>query len=51
MALKLPVVKVGGLMKKFAIRPQPHSNQSARVRGGPGSNDSQTLMASIFAAL
>ena len=50
-ASKLPVVKVGGLKKKSAVRPRPHLNQSARVRGGPGSNDSQTLMASIFAAL
>ena len=51
MASKLPVVKVGGLTKKSAIRPRPHSNQSARVRGGPGSNHSQTLMAGNFAAL
>ena len=48
---KIPVVKVGGLMKKSAIRPWPHSNQSARVRGRPGSNHSQTLMAGNFAAL
>ena len=51
MASKLPVVKVGGLTKKSAIQPQPHSNQSARVRGGPGSNHSQTLMAGNFATL
>ena len=51
MAPKLPVVKVGGLTKKSDIRPRPHSNQSARVRGGPGSNHSQSLMASNFAAL
>ena len=51
MASKLPAVKVGGLTKKSAIRPLPHSNQSARVRGGPGSNHSQTLMAGNFAAL
>ena len=51
MASKLPVVKVGGLTKKSAIRPRPHSNQSARVRGEPGSNHSQSLMASNFAAL
>ena len=50
-ALKLPVVKVGGLTKQSAVRPRPHSNQSARVRGGLGSNHSQTLMASNFAAL
>ena len=51
MALKLPVVKVGGLTKKSAILPRPHSNQSARVRVVPGSNHSQSLMASNFAAL
>ena len=51
MASKLPVVKVGGLTKKSAIWPRPHSNQSARVRSGPGSNHSQTLMAGKFAAL
>ena len=51
MAPKLPVVKVGGLTKKSAIWPWPHSNQSAQVRGGPGSNHSQTLMAGNFAAL
>ena len=51
MASKLPVVKVGGLTKKSAIWPRPHSNQSARVRGGPGSNHSQTLMAGKFTAL
>ena len=50
-ASKLPVVKVGGLKKKSAIQPWPHSNQSAQVRGGPGSNHSQTLMAGKFAAL
>ena len=50
MASKLPIVKVGGLTKKSAIWPQPHSNQSARVRGGLGSNHSQTLMADNFAA-
>ena len=31
-ALKLPAVKVGGLKKKSASRPQPHPNQSAWVR-------------------
>ena len=51
MASKLPVVKVGGLTKKSAIRPRPYSNQLARVWGGPGSNHSQTLMADKFAAL
>ena len=51
MASKLPVVKVGGLMKKSAIWPRPHSNQSARVQVVPGSNHSQSLMAGNFAAL
>ena len=51
MASKLPVVKVGGLTKKSAIQPQLHSNQLARVRGEPGSNHSQTLIAGKFAAL
>ena len=51
MVSKLPVVKVEGLTKKSAIRPWPHSDQSARVRGGPGSNHSQTLMAGKFVAL
>ena len=50
MVSKLPGVKVGGLRKKSAIRPRPHSNQSAQVRGEPGSNHSQSLMASNFAA-
>ena len=48
---KLLAVKVEGLKKKSAIQPRPHSNQLARVRGGPGSNHSQTLMAGKFAAL
>ena len=48
-AEKLLAFKVGGVMKKSALR--PHSNQSARVRGGPGSNHSQTLMVGHFAAL
>ena len=50
-ALKLPAVKVGGHKKKSANRPQPLSNQSARIRVVPGSNNSQSLMASNFAAL
>ena len=51
MASKLSVVKVGGLTKKSAIRPRPHLNQSAQVRGGPGSNYSESLMANNFKAL
>ena len=51
MTSKLPALKVGGLKKKSAKRPRPHSNRSARVREGPGSNHSQSLMASNFAAL
>ena len=50
-ASKLPAVKVGGHKKKSADWPRPLSNQSAQVRGGPGSNHSQSLMACIFAAL
>ena len=49
--LKLQAVKVGGLKKKSAVRPRPHSNHSAQVRGGPGSNHSQNLIAGKFAAL
>ena len=48
---KLQALKVGGLKKKSAIRPQPHSNRSARVQERPGSNHSQSLMAGNFAAL
>ena len=50
-AAKLLAVNVRGLKKKSAIWPRQHSNQSARVRGGPGSNHSQSLMAGNFAAL
>ena len=50
-ASKLLAVKVGGLKKKSAAQPQPHSNQSAQVRLRPGSNHSQSLTDSNFAAL
>ena len=38
-------------MKKSAIWPQPWSNRSAQIRVVPGSNHSQSLMASNFIAL
>ena len=50
-AAKLLAFKAGGLKKKSAIRPRPHSNQSARVRDVPGSNHSKSLMAGNFIAL
>ena len=50
-AAKLLAVNFGGLKKKSANRPWPHSNHSASVREHPGSNHSQSLMASNFAAL
>ena len=50
-AAKLPAIKVGGLKKKSAFQPWPHSNRSARVRDRPGSNHSQSFMAGNFAAL
>ena len=50
-AAKLLAVNVGGLKKESAIRPWPHSNQSARVRSWAKSNHSQSLMAGNFAAL
>ena len=50
-AAKLLAVKVGGLKKKSAGQPRPHSNQSARVRFRSRSNHSQSLMASNFATL
>ena len=50
-ALKLPAVKVGGLKKKSASRPRPHSNHSAQIRSRANSNHSQSLMAGNFAAL
>ena len=49
-ASKLLAVKVGGLKKKSAIWPWPLSNQSARVRLRLGSNLSQSLTDSNFAA-
>ena len=50
-AAKLLAVNVGGLKKKSANRPRPHSKQSARVRCLARSNHSQSLMAGNFAAL
>ena len=50
-AAKLLAVNVGGLKKKSANRPRPHSKQSARIRVCPGLNHSQSLMAGNFAAL
>ena len=50
-ASKLPAFKVGGLKKKSAAQPQPHSNHTAYIRERPGSNHSQSLMADNFAAL
>ena len=50
-AAKLLGFKVGGLKKKSAVRPRPHSNQSARVRLRRVSNLSQSLTDSNFAAL
>ena len=50
-AAKLLAVKVGGLKKKSAAQPRPHSKQSARIRERAGSNQSQSLMAGNFAAL
>ena len=50
-ASKLPLFKVGGLEKKSANWPWPHSKQSARVRCLARSNHSQSLMAGNFAAL
>ena len=50
-ALKLIAVKVGGLKKKSAIWPRPLSNQSALVWLRPGSNLTQSLTDSNFAAL
>ena len=48
---KLLAVKIGGLKKKSATWPWPHSNQSARIQVCLGSNHFQNLMASNFAAL
>ena len=50
-AAKLLAVKVGGLKKKSAFQPWPHSNRSARVHDHQGSNHSPSLMAGKFAAL
>ena len=50
-ASKLLAFKVGGLKKKSAAWPQPHLNQSARIRVRPRSNHSQSLMNGNFAAL
>ena len=50
-AAKLLAVKVGGLKKKSAAQTWPHSNHSAQVQDGPGSNHSQSLMAGNFVAL
>ena len=50
-ATKLLSVNVGGLKKKSAVWPQPHSNHLAQVQVGPGWNHSQSLMASNFATL
>ena len=47
---KLLAFKVGGLKKKSAIQPRPHSNHLAHIRERPGSNHSQILMAGNFAA-
>ena len=50
-AAKLLAVNVGGLKKKSAIQPRPHSKQSARVQTRAKANHSQSLMAGNFAAL
>ena len=50
-AQKLLAVKVEGLKKKSAARPQPHLNQSAQILVPLGSNHSKSLMASNFAAI
>ena len=50
-ATKLLAVNVGGLKKKSANRPRPHSKQSARVRTRAKSNHSQSLMDGNFAAI
>ena len=50
-AAKLLAVNVGGLKKKSANWPRPHSKQSARVRCLARFNHSQILMAGNFAAL
>ena len=53
-AAKLLDIKVGGLKKKsatLAITAEVCASKSARIRIRPGSNHSQSLMASNFAAL
>ena len=50
-AAKLLAVNVGGLKKKSANWPRPHSMQSAWVRCLARSNHSKSLMAGNFAAL
>ena len=50
-AANLPAIKVGGLKKKSAFQPRPHSNWPARVGEQPVSNHFQSLMAGKFAAL
>ena len=50
-ASKLLADKVGDFKKKFAIWPQPLSNQPAWVQVCPGSNLSQSLTDSNFVAL
>ena len=50
-AAKIPAFKVGGLKKKSAVWPRPHSNKSAQIQVRPGSNHSQSLIAGNFAAL
>ena len=50
-AAMILAVNVGGLKKKSANRPWPHSKQLAWVRFRSRSNHSQSLMAGNFAAL
>ena len=47
---KLLAVKVGGLKKKSAYLPWPHSNHLAQILLRPGSNHSKNLTASNFEA-
>ena len=49
-AAKLPAFKFGGLKKMSAAWPRPHLNHSARFRVHLGSNHSQSLTDSYFAA-
>ena len=50
-AAKLPAFKVGGLKKKSAVWPWPHSNNSTQIQVRAGSNHSQSLKVGNFAAL